>query len=764
MSVVDTARGIEAESVNKKIKAVYLLKGLNCASCALKIERAVREEPYVENAFLNFAAGTINIDLLDKDPGEMLFVLQDICDSIEGGIGVSIYQVNGRPGKEDRENIGGERPGLANEARARYPEESQRRSPERKDNKKGGQLLSGLMTEKGRLFTGGLIFVLALLFQFSLSTVSIPSWLTFLLYLASYLIIGGEIIYTAVRNIPRGRIFDENFLMTIATLGAFAIGEYPEAVAVMLFYMIGEFLQDKAVEGSRTSIKELMDIRPDYANLKLKDRIERVAPQEVRPGDEIIIRPGERVPLDGIIVEGKTMVDTSALTGEAIPRSLETGDEILSGMVNKDGLVTVKVSKSYGESTVAKILELVENSAARKAPTEEFISKFARYYTPIVVFAALAIAVFPPLFIPGALFVDWFYRALIFLVISCPCALVVSIPLGFFAGIGRASREGILVKGGNYLEALNEVAGVVFDKTGTLTKGVFAVEEIKVYNGFSEKEILEMAALAESHSTHPIATAILAAYEPVPARDKIESYQELPGLGIRFVYEAREVLVGNDKLLREYEISDGVQAYTGKGTVVYVVVDKVFAGYISLTDLVREDVPLTIRTLRELGIREVLMLTGDRQAVAEELASNLELDAYYADLLPEDKVEIVEKLLQNKGKGKLLFVGDGINDAPVLARADIGIAMGGVGSDAAIEAADLVLMTDEPSRLVRAIKIAALTRRIVWQNIILALGVKGIVLLLGAMGLATMWLAVFADVGVTILAVLNSLRILKKTI
>ena len=759
MSAVNSGKGIESDSLQKGIKAGYLLKGLNCTSCAMKIEMAVKELPFVENAFLNFAAGKINIEFQGKDIGEMALLLQDICDRTEPGIEVVIKGKDMAAWEEGKE-AGSTDP--QDRLKLDIPLDKERTMDSTDRESKGTGLISFLRDEKQRLVTGGLLFLLALLTRYSSLAEQVPFWLNFSLFVISYLIVGGEIILTALRNIPRGIIFDENFLMTIATFGAFAIGEYPEAVAVMLFYMVGEILQDKAVERSRRSIKELMDIRPDYANLKRNGKIQMVDPGQVQAGDEIIIRPGERVPLDGVIIEGRTMVDTSALTGESLPRSLDTGDEILSGMVNKEGLITVRVSKSYGDSTVARILELVENSAARKAPTEEFISKFAGYYTPIVVYAALAIAVLPPLFVPGAVFADWFYRALIFLVISCPCALVVSIPLGFFAGIGRASREGILVKGGNYLEALNKVERVVFDKTGTLTRGVFVVEKVKAFNGFVEDEVLELAAIAESHSSHPIATAIVAEYAAVPEQEKIESYQELPGHGIRLLYDGREILVGNDKLLQEYNIKDGVQIYDGNGTVVYVVIDRDFAGYISLTDVIREDAHATMRGLRDLGIKELIMLTGDRKAVAEEYAANLGLDAHYGELLPEDKVEIVEGLLQEAGKGKLLFAGDGINDAPVLARADIGVAMGGVGSDAAIEAADLVLMTDEPFRIVTAIRIAGMTSRIVWQNIILALGVKGIVLLLGAAGLATMWMAVFADVGVTVLAVLNSLRILKK--
>jgi Cd2+/Zn2+-exporting ATPase len=546
--------------------------------------------------------------------------------------------------------------------------------------------------------------------------------------------------------------------MGIATIGAFAIQEFPEGVAVMLFYMVGEMFQEKAVDRSRRSIKSLMDIRPDYANLKTDDGTQRVDPESVQIGDVILIKPGEKVPLDGEVLEGSSMLDTSALTGESVPRKVEPGEDVLGGMINKNGLLTVKVNKEYGQSTVAKILDLVENASGKKAPTEQFITKFARYYTPVVVYAALAIAVLPPLFLPGAVFVDWFYRALIFLVISCPCALVVSIPLGFFGGIGRASRQGILVKGGNYLEALNNVTEIVFDKTGTLTKGEFSVSKVESYNGFKKNEILAKAAYAESHSTHPIAKSILEAYEQDIETDKIDDYQEISGHGIRAVIDDQEVLAGNIKLMNKENID--CQEADEDGTIVYLAIDKKYAGYITITDEIKADTAEAIKGLKKLGIRNLTMLTGDRKAVAESVAARLGLDNYYAELLPDQKVEKVEELLTNKDeKDKLIFVGDGINDAPVLARSDIGVAMGGLGSDAAIEAADVVLMTDEPSKLITAIETARKTKRIVWQNIIVSLAVKGFFVVLGALGMATIWEAVFADVGVALLAVLNAMRI-----
>ncbi|PUU87972.1 MAG: heavy metal-translocating P-type ATPase, Cd/Co/Hg/Pb/Zn-transporting, partial [Halanaerobium sp.] len=587
---------------------------------------------------------------------------------------------------------------------------------------------------------------------------SLSIYLEWLLFGSSYLLIGGPVLMAAFKNIKRGQVFDENFLMSIATIGAFSIQEFPEGVAVMLFYMVGEIFQERAVDRSRRSIKKLMDIRPDYANLKLEDTTKEVDPEDVQIGDIIIIKPGEKVPLDGEVLEGSSMVDTSALTGESVPRKVETGDEILSGTINKDGLLTVEVTKEYGQSTVSKILELVENASGKKAPTEKFITKFARYYTPVVVYSALAIAVLPPLFLQGAAFADWFYRALIFLVISCPCALVVSIPLGFFGGIGRASRQGVLVKGGNYLEALNNVSQIVFDKTGTLTKGEFAVSKVESYNGFNNEQILTMAAYAESHSTHPIAKSIVEAFDQKIDNQRIKDYQEISGHGIKAVVDDKEILAGNIKLMNKNNIE--YQEVDADGTIVYLAIENKYAGYITITDELKEDSIKAIKGLKELGIKQLTMLTGDREAVAGRVAQRLGLDNYYSELLPDQKVDEIEELLgRQKENDKLIFVGDGINDAPVLARSDIGVAMGGLGSDAAIEAADVVLMTDEPSKLITAINTARRTRKIVWQNIILALGVKGIVLIMGAVGLATMWGAVFADVGVALIAVFNAVRI-----
>jgi heavy metal-(Cd/Co/Hg/Pb/Zn)-translocating P-type ATPase len=604
-----------------------------------------------------------------------------------------------------------------------------------------------------RLIIGAVFFAVAIIFKFT-------NIIEFILYLISYILVGGEVVLRAVKNMVRGEVFDENFLMTIATVGAFFIGEYPEGVAVMLFYQVGEFFQDVAVNRSRRSITALMDIRPDFANLKAGDEIKKVSPEEVKIGENIVIKPGEKVPLDGTVLEGKSMVDTSALTGESVPRSVQSGDAILGGFINKNGLLTVEVTKEFGESTVSKILSLVENASSKKAPTENFITKFAKYYTPVVVMVAVLLAIVPPFFISGATFSDWIYRALVFLVISCPCALVISIPLGFFGGIGGASKNGVLIKGGNYLEALNNLEIIVFDKTGTLTKGVFNVTEIRNNGKYSKDELLEYAAYAESFSNHPIAVSILKAYGKEVNKEEIEGYDEISGHGIKVKVKNKEILAGNAKLMNKENIK--FEASEAAGTVVHIAIDKEYAGYIIISDEVKEDSKESIRNLKEIGVKKAVMLTGDAKSVGENIATFLDLDEVHAELLPDQKVEELEKLDKLKSpKGKLAFVGDGINDAPVLARADIGIAMGGLGSDAAIEAADVVIMTDEPSKIVSAVKIAKRTRKIVWQNIILAMVVKIIVLILGAGGIATMWEAVFADVGVSTLAIINAMRVMR---
>lgn len=631
----------------------------------------------------------------------------------------------------------------------------------KEDAGKRTSILDGRTDEIIRLGSGVLLYFTVLVFQ-------LAPWMEMGLFLCSYGLIGGEVVYKAVRNLFRGRVFDENMLMTIATLGAFAVREYPEAVAVMLFYQVGELFQDFAADRSRGSIQALLAIRPDYANVRREGQLVCVNPEEVTIGEEIVIKPGERVPLDGKIVEGNSLVDTAPLTGEALPRRLGEGDSILSGCVNTTGLLVVEVLKTYGESTVAKILDLVQNAESRKAPTEHFITKFARYYTPIVVGVALALAILPPLFVSGAVFSTWLYRGLIFLVISCPCALVISIPLSFFGGIGAAARKGILVKGGNYLEALHKVDTVIFDKTGTMTKGAFQVGTVNPVNGYTAEEVLSWAAQAESFSTHPIAQSIVvAANSKVAALTerepdaKVDSYEEIAGLGVRAVFGDRTILVGNSKLMQNEAVQGFQDGEPGTGTVIHVAVDNCYIGSMVIADQLKEDSVEALRKMRKLGVRQLVMLTGDNKDAAAQVAARLQVDDFQAELLPQDKVAHLERLYVNKGKGSLIFLGDGINDAPVLARADVGIAMGGLGSDAAIEAADVVIMTDEPSKLATAIQIAGQTKQVVWQNIILALTVKGVVLALGAAGFATMWQAVFADVGVALLAVFNAMRVLR---
>ena len=585
-------------------------------------------------------------------------------------------------------------------------------------------------------------------------------WIPFALYLISYGIVGWDIIWRAIRNVTRGNIFDENFLMSIATIGAFLIGEYPEGVAVMLFYQVGELFQDYAVNKSRKSIADLMDIRPDFANVKTGDTLITMDPEEVKPGDIIVIKAGERVPLDGRILEGNSFLDTSALTGEPVPREVQEGSEVLSGCINLNGLLTVEVTREYEESTVSRILDLVENATSKKSSSERFITRFARYYTPVVVVIALFLAVLPPLLIEGATFSDWIYRSLSFLVVSCPCALVISVPLSFFGGIGGASAKGILIKGGNYLEALAQVDRIVFDKTGTLTKGVFRVQEIHPFQpDIAEQKLLEMAAYGEHFSNHPISLSLKRAYGPEIDSSRISDMEEITGHGVRAHVDGREVLAGNHKLMAQFSISYPEKEISD--TVVHVAIDGNYAGYIRIADEVKEDAHRTIRELKKFGIRQTIMLTGDNERAAIKAAKSLGIDQVYGELLPADKVEILEELLeQSPAKTKLAFAGDGINDAPVLARADVGIAMGGLGSDAAIEAADVVIMTDEPSKIVTGIRIAKKTLGIAWQNIYMAIAVKVVVLILSALGITTLWAAIFADVGVTVLAVLNSLRAL----
>ncbi|MEG4129589.1 heavy metal translocating P-type ATPase [Microcoleus sp. Pol11C1] len=606
------------------------------------------------------------------------------------------------------------------------------------------------------LFVGGLIFEEKL----HNTPYSIGEYLVFI---PAYLLSGWNVLTYAGRNILRGRFFDENFLMTIATLGAVAIHKLPEAVGVMLFFKIGELFQEFAVGRSRQSIRSLLEIRPDSANLKANGDIKKVPPETVAVGDIILVKPGEKIPLDGEIIDGNSQIDTSALTGESVPRTVKVGETVLAGTINQTGVLTVKVTKLFGESSISRILELVENARSKKAETEKFITKFASYYTPFVVFASLAVALIPPLFISGATNADrflWVYRALVLLVISCPCGLVISIPLGYFGGIGGAAKRGILVKGSTFLDTLTAVKTVVLDKTGTLTKGVFKVAQIVPQNGFSQSELMEIAAKVESQSNHPVAKSILEAYGGKIDSSDVKDYEEIAGHGIRAKVNNQIVLAGNDRLLHRKNIPHDV--CNAEGTVVHLAVDNRYAGYILIADELKEDAVQAIRDLKKLGVERIVMLTGDNQAVADSVAKKLGLDSYLAELLPEGKVEAIEKLIGQSRKGdKIVFVGDGINDAPVLARADVGIAMGGLGSDAAIETADVVIMSDAPSKVAEAIQIARKTHNIVWQNIIFAMLVKGIFIALGAFGLATMWEAVFADVGVALAAIFNATRVLK---
>ncbi len=606
-----------------------------------------------------------------------------------------------------------------------------------------------------RILAAAAIYILAsLLSKFA----ALPALAILAVYLICYVVIGWDIVWKAVTNIMHGQVFDENFLMTVATIGALFLGEYAEGVAVMLFYQVGELFQSYAVSKSRRSISGLMDIRPDYANVVRDGEIVEVDPDEVAIGEIIVVKAGERVPLDGVVTEGASSLDTSALTGESLPREVEIGDAVISGCINQTGTLRVEVSKEYGESTVAKILDLVENSSSKKSRSEAFITRFARYYTPGVVYAAIALAILPPLILSQP-FSIWVFRALTFLVISCPCALVISVPLSFFGGIGGASKCGVLIKGSNYLEALADTETVVFDKTGTLTKGSFVVSGLYPAEGITSEALLETAAYAENESNHPISRSIRKAYEAEIDGSRLQNVQEIAGHGVQVTLDGKEVLAGNAKLMKQHDIP--FQPVSEPGTVIYVAEDGRYLGALLIEDEVKPDAAAAIRDLKASGVRKTVMLTGDSDAVGQKVARQLGLDAAYTELLPADKVEHMERLLaETSEKGKLAFVGDGINDAPVLARADIGIAMGGLGSDAAIEAADVVIMTDEPSKIATAMRISRKTLRIVHQNIVFALGVKFVVLFLGAIGLANMWAAVFADVGVSVIAILNAIRAL----
>ncbi|WP_353928667.1 heavy metal translocating P-type ATPase [Desulfofundulus kuznetsovii] len=687
----------------------YTLVGLDCPGCAAKIEHELQQIKGLEHVAINFANRTLEL------PPELARRAQEAIHHIKPGVTLL----------------------------------------ELREAKQASELATG---KRNLLVTGISAVLLAVGFLFQESLRQTPySWAEYLVLLTAYLLVGREILRAALKNLVRGKVFDENFLMSLATLGAIAIHQLPEAVAVMLFYSIGEYFQERAVNRSRCSIAALLDIRPHYANLLVNGETRQVKPEEVVTGQIIVVRPGERVPLDGEVLEGVSFVDTSALTGESVPRKVEKGERVLAGMINGQGLLTVKVTRPFQDSSAARILELVENAAARKAPVEKFITTFARYYTPAVVLGALTLAFIPPLVVPGATLSQWLYRALIFLVISCPCALVISIPLSYFGGIGRASRQGILVKGANYLDVLANLHTVVFDKTGTLTRGVFRVSRVVTQNGFQPEEVLAYAAAAEAYSTHPVAQSIRRAWGREIPLDSVSNYREIPGYGILARVAGKNVLVGGDRLLDREGISHDISCV--EGNTVFVAIDGILAGYIVINDEIKPDARQAIARLKALGVKKVVMLTGDEERAARRVAEKLGMDQYYAQLLPEDKVQRVEELKANlPARQKLAFVGDGINDAPVIARADVGVAMGGLGSDAAIEAADVVLMEDAPSKLATAVEIARHTRVIVKQNIILALGMKAFFLGLGTLGLATIWEAVFADVGVALLAILNATR------
>lgn len=734
------------------------LEGLTCANCGNKIEDKVNKIKGVSEANLNFSTSTLIIEINGEELREKIIKeIKEIVRKLEPDVKVS-EKNNGNISKrnictESSCSVKEEHHSHSNNDRC-CTEKGDNHNEELKESGHDHNHSHGSFKIKDnlRLIIGAIIYAIAMIFQDK-------SILSVVLFVSSYVLIGGDVVLTAFRNIIRGELFDENFLMTVATLGAFFIGEFPEGVAVMLFYQVGEMFQGYAVNRSRKSITALMDIRADYANLLKEDKEIKVSPEDVNIGDIIIIKPGERVPLDGVVIEGSSFVDTSALTGESVPREVNKNEEILAGCINTNGVIKVKVDKEFGESTVSRILELVENASNKKAPTEKFITKFSKIYTPIVVFLALALAIIPPIVMQDASFQQWIYRALIFLVVSCPCALVISVPLGLFAGIGGASKKGILVKGGNYLEALKDVETVVFDKTGTLTKGIFEVTEINPVN-ISEDKLLEIAALGEVFSNHPIAQSIVKAYGKEINKDIIGNYEEISGHGIKVKIDNDEILLGNYKLMNKFNID--YSEVESIGTIVYIAINNEYKGNIIISDEIKSAAKEAVRGLKQVGVRKIVMLTGDNGLVAEKVSQSIGIDEYYSELLPGDKVEKIEEILNKKSeKGKVAFVGDGINDAPVLARADVGVAMGNIGSDAAIEAADVVLMKDEPEALVEAINVARKTNKVLWQNIIFSLGVKVFVLILGAFGVATMWEAVFADVGVTILAVLNSTRCLK---
>lgn len=683
---------------------------MDCANCAAKIENDLSKLEEVKFVNINFASSTMLIDTDDLDK------VKNIISRIEPGVEVSEKKqlVSSEEIKENRVTI-------------------------------------------VKAISAVILLMIGLIFQDQLQNTTYGIF-EYVVFVAAYLISGWNVITSAIRSIFKGQVFNEQFLMTIATLGAFAINEMPEAVAVMLFYVVGEFFQDISVNRSRKSIRALLEIQPEYAYVKSGSDFVKLSPEEVQVGDTLMVKPGEKIPLDGRVITGNSFVDTAALTGESVPLKINENDEVLAGMINQTGLLTIQVTKIFGESSISRILELVENATAKKAETEKFITTFARYYTPLVVIGALLIAVLPPLLFEAATFSEWIYRALVVLVISCPCALVISIPLGYFGGVGGASRRGVLVKGSNFLDALTHVKTIVFDKTGTLTKGEFKVSEIITYNGFTKEKLLEYAGYAESHSNHPIAKSITEAFSKQIDSSRIENVEEISGYGVKSIIDGKEVLVGNDKMLHKENIDHPVCDV--EGTVVHVTIDQVYGGYIIISDALKDGAVETIEKLTKKNIKSV-MLTGDNQYAAKYFAEKLKIDQYYFNLLPEDKVNHVEQIMNQTKDGKVAFVGDGINDAPVIARADVGIAMSALGSDAAIETADVVLMTGSPAKVIDALEMASKTRNIVWQNIIFAMVVKIIFIVLGIYGIAGMWEAVFGDMGVALIAVFNALRILK---
>lgn len=746
----------------------YVLEGVDCAACAQRIEEALRRQPGLENASVNLATGTILL------PPEQVGRAQEIIVRVEQGARLVIppnrHAAAGRDGTVAAPRWS--RAGHGEAARSTgegpapvappVPAPAREGAPQAADRDTGAGGRSRTYRRLAEIGLATLLFLVAAFYHPRIEGTRLR-WAVDAVLLLVYAWTGRAVIGAAVRNARRGRLFDEHSLMTVATLGAIAIHELPEAVAVMLFYTVGEFLQDLAVQRSRRSIRALLDLRPDHAWVRRAGRLLRVPPEAVAVGEEIVVRPGERIPLDGTVVEGSSFVNTSPLTGEPVPRRVGLGDEVWAGTVNIQGVLTVHVTRPFGQSSVARILQLVEGAAKRKAPTERFIAAFARYYTPAVIAAALAVAALPPLLMPGAEPVEWIRRALVLLVISCPCALVVSIPLGYFGGIGGASRRGVLVKGAHYLDALARLDTVAWDKTGTLSRGVFRVVEVATFHGFSRDQVLELAAHAEAFSPHPIAAALAGAYGRPVDRARVADVAEVAGHGVLARVDGRRVVTGNDRLLHREGIPH--ETCEAEGTVVYVAVDGVLAGRLVIADEIRPEAAVAVRALRALGVRRQVMLTGDGRAAAEGVARALGLDGVYADLLPEDKVAALERLEAERRRagrpGTLAFVGDGVNDAPALARADVGVAMGGLGSDAAIEAADVVIANDDPLKLAAAVCVARATRRVVLENVALALGVKLAFVALGAAGSASMWEAVFADMGVALLAILNATRVLR---